>query len=77
MEKAHGNVIEQVKGVAYSMPYFLGLDPCLDRTQQDDKTTCKVISPKHGNELYYCVIYLAPGRIMNYLLLTIIQRYSR
>uniref|UniRef100_A0A8C0PHJ3 Phosphatidylserine decarboxylase proenzyme, mitochondrial n=1 Tax=Canis lupus familiaris TaxID=9615 RepID=A0A8C0PHJ3_CANLF len=57
--------VEQVKGVTYSLESFLG-----PRTSTDDlpfapATPCSSfrnqLVTREGNELYHCVIYLAPG----------------
>lgn len=40
------NLVEQVKGVNYSLKHFLGETPSVSQK---------------GNKLYYCVIYLSPG----------------
>ncbi|KAG8597067.1 hypothetical protein GDO81_002158 [Engystomops pustulosus] len=53
--------VEQVKGVTYSLESFLGPQnwtenlPITKTSFQDQLVT------KEGNELYHCVIYLAPG----------------
>ncbi|XP_055002756.1 phosphatidylserine decarboxylase proenzyme, mitochondrial isoform X2 [Sorex araneus] len=57
--------VEQVKGVTYSLESFLG-----PRTSSEDlpfppATSCdsfrSQLVTREGNELYHCVIYLAPG----------------
>jgi phosphatidylserine decarboxylase len=48
--RVQGDEIEQIKGVTYSLEALLGPD-----TKKD------AYLPKKGNDLYFCVIYLAPG----------------
>ncbi|EDO37001.1 predicted protein [Nematostella vectensis] len=49
--EVHGDVVEQVKGVTYSLEAFLG--PGFPR-YKDNK-------PDNGKKFFHCVIYLAPG----------------
>ncbi|XP_026999965.1 phosphatidylserine decarboxylase proenzyme, mitochondrial isoform X1 [Tachysurus fulvidraco] len=58
--------VEQVKGVTYSLETFLG--PCtwteslaINRDEDDDSNFQNLLVTKEGNELYHCVVYLAPG----------------
>ncbi|XP_069038155.1 phosphatidylserine decarboxylase proenzyme, mitochondrial isoform X2 [Lepisosteus oculatus] len=58
--------VEQVKGVTYSLETFLGphtwgdgLPP--NRNEEDSSSFQDVLVTKEGNQLYHCVIYLAPG----------------
>ncbi|XP_030439181.1 phosphatidylserine decarboxylase proenzyme, mitochondrial isoform X3 [Gopherus flavomarginatus] len=57
--------VEQVKGVTYSLESFLG--PCTSTEDMQFSQTSSRNSfqnqlvTKEGNELYHCVIYLAPG----------------
>ncbi|XP_053326240.1 phosphatidylserine decarboxylase proenzyme, mitochondrial isoform X3 [Spea bombifrons] len=53
--------VEQVKGVTYSLESFLGpqnwtVNMPVSKTSFQDK-----LVTQEGNELYHCVIYLAPG----------------
>uniref|UniRef100_K7GHD3 Phosphatidylserine decarboxylase proenzyme, mitochondrial n=1 Tax=Pelodiscus sinensis TaxID=13735 RepID=K7GHD3_PELSI len=57
--------VEQVKGVTYSLESFLG--PCtsiedmqFSQTSSSNSFQTQLVT-KEGNELYHCVIYLAPG----------------
>ena len=54
--------VEQVKGVKYSLPAFLGPQSWSKErgSKQDQEYHQKLIS-RPGNALYHCVIYLAPG----------------
>ncbi|KAM9440577.1 phosphatidylserine decarboxylase proenzyme, mitochondrial isoform 3-T4 [Clarias gariepinus] len=58
--------VEQVKGVTYSLETFLG--PCtwtrslpIDKDEDDIGDFQNGLVTKEGNELYHCVVYLAPG----------------
>ncbi|XP_055480105.1 phosphatidylserine decarboxylase proenzyme, mitochondrial isoform X3 [Psammomys obesus] len=57
--------VEQVKGVTYSLESFLGPRACtedlpfLPASSRDSFR--KQLVTREGNELYHCVIYLAPG----------------
>ncbi|XP_058238899.1 phosphatidylserine decarboxylase proenzyme, mitochondrial isoform X2 [Hemibagrus wyckioides] len=58
--------VEQVKGVTYSLETFLG--PCpwteslaINRNEDDHGNFQNLLVTKEGNELYHCVVYLAPG----------------
>ncbi|NXU52735.1 PISD decarboxylase, partial [Turnix velox] len=57
--------VEQVKGVTYSLESFLGPRVCpeelhFSRAPPGNSFQQQLVS-KEGNELYHCVIYLAPG----------------
>ncbi|XP_078523856.1 phosphatidylserine decarboxylase proenzyme, mitochondrial isoform X1 [Lissotriton helveticus] len=57
--------VEQVKGVTYSLESFLGPRTWTDnlpvtRTSPSTSFQDQLVT-KEGNELYHCVIYLAPG----------------
>ncbi|KAI8739338.1 phosphatidylserine decarboxylase proenzyme [Biomphalaria glabrata] len=60
-------ILEQVKGVTYSLRGFLGPQTWTASPQvQDvshisDEDYQKVLSLKPGNELYHVIVYLAPG----------------
>ena len=51
-------LIEQVKGVRYSLSAFLG-PGLLERNSTPDPVDSKL--PHKGSELYHVVIYLGPG----------------
>ncbi|XP_061458744.1 phosphatidylserine decarboxylase proenzyme, mitochondrial isoform X3 [Rhineura floridana] len=57
--------VEQVKGITYSLESFLG--PCAHKEHSKGKpASCcdsfqRQLVTKDSNELYHCVIYLAPG----------------
>ncbi|XP_028906783.1 phosphatidylserine decarboxylase proenzyme, mitochondrial isoform X2 [Ornithorhynchus anatinus] len=57
--------VEQVKGVTYSLESFLGPRTYVDDVSFSQATSCSSFQnqlvTKEGNELYHCVIYLAPG----------------
>ncbi|XP_055107596.1 phosphatidylserine decarboxylase proenzyme, mitochondrial isoform X4 [Symphalangus syndactylus] len=57
--------VEQVKGVTYSLESFLGLRTCTEDLPFPPATSCdsfkNQLVTREGNELYHCVIYLAPG----------------
>lgn len=60
----HDNHMEQVKGVSYSLPTFLGASTWW--TQQETTTLTdsayqKSLLTNEQNKLYHCIIYLAPG----------------
>nr|XP_044988338.1 phosphatidylserine decarboxylase proenzyme, mitochondrial isoform X2 [Jaculus jaculus] len=56
--------VEQVKGVTYSLESFLGPRTCTEDTPfppaSCDSFRNQLVT-REGNELYHCVIYLAPG----------------
>ncbi|XP_048775181.1 phosphatidylserine decarboxylase proenzyme, mitochondrial-like isoform X1 [Ostrea edulis] len=61
-------ILEQVKGVNYSIKHFLGpqtwmTDACESKltSNQTDEEYFKGLNLKPGNKLYHCVVYLAPG----------------
>ncbi|BFZ05427.1 hypothetical protein BsWGS_08466 [Bradybaena similaris] len=62
----HG-ILEQVKGVTYSLRGFLGQqipgspNHSHDVSQQTDEDYQSSLSLQPGNQLYHCIIYLAPG----------------
>ncbi|XP_026572812.1 phosphatidylserine decarboxylase proenzyme, mitochondrial isoform X2 [Pseudonaja textilis] len=57
--------VEQVKGITYSLQSFLGPHANHDNCQNDPTSCCesfqKQLVTKDSNELFHCVIYLAPG----------------
>uniref|UniRef100_A0A4W3H4X2 Phosphatidylserine decarboxylase proenzyme, mitochondrial n=1 Tax=Callorhinchus milii TaxID=7868 RepID=A0A4W3H4X2_CALMI len=56
--------VEQVKGVTYSLETFLGPQTwCenLEISNSKTETFQDQLVTKEGNDLYHCVIYLAPG----------------
>ncbi|XP_065140246.1 phosphatidylserine decarboxylase proenzyme, mitochondrial isoform X2 [Paramisgurnus dabryanus] len=58
--------VEQVKGVTYSLETFLGPRTCTEsllnnRNEEDPGTFQESLVTKEGNELFHCVVYLAPG----------------
>ncbi|XP_051530013.1 phosphatidylserine decarboxylase proenzyme, mitochondrial isoform X2 [Myxocyprinus asiaticus] len=58
--------VEQVKGVTYSLETFLGphtwTESLTDNRNEDDPGTFQdSLVTKEGNELFHCVVYLAPG----------------
>ncbi|XP_035930484.1 phosphatidylserine decarboxylase proenzyme, mitochondrial isoform X2 [Halichoerus grypus] len=57
--------VEQVKGVTYSLESFLGPRTSTDDLPFPPATPCgsfrNQLVTREGNELYHCVIYLAPG----------------
>ncbi|XP_035209198.1 phosphatidylserine decarboxylase proenzyme, mitochondrial-like isoform X2 [Stegodyphus dumicola] len=56
-------LIEQVKGITYSLKSFLGLQPSEsdEEVKVTDEQCHKALVSHHKNALYHCVIYLAPG----------------
>lgn len=61
-------ILEQVKGVNYSVQHFLGPQTWLrdssaptPTTNQTDEEYFKGLNLKPGNKLFHCVVYLAPG----------------
>ncbi|XP_025024989.1 phosphatidylserine decarboxylase proenzyme, mitochondrial isoform X1 [Python bivittatus] len=57
--------VEQVKGITYSLESFLG-PPANHENHQKNPTSCcdsfqRQLVTKDTNELFHCVIYLAPG----------------
>ncbi|XP_032771819.1 phosphatidylserine decarboxylase proenzyme, mitochondrial isoform X1 [Rattus rattus] len=57
--------VEQVKGVTYSLESFLGPRACTEDLPFPPAASCdsfrSQLVTREGNELYHCVIYLAPG----------------
>ncbi|KAF6278298.1 phosphatidylserine decarboxylase [Rhinolophus ferrumequinum] len=57
--------VEQVKGVTYSLESFLGPRTSVEDLPFPPATSCSSfrnqLVTREGNELYHCVIYLAPG----------------
>ncbi|XP_030624336.1 phosphatidylserine decarboxylase proenzyme, mitochondrial isoform X2 [Chanos chanos] len=58
--------VEQVKGVTYSLETFLGPHTWTDsvpinRNDEDKSSFQDMLVSKPGNELFHCVVYLAPG----------------
>nr|XP_058896141.1 phosphatidylserine decarboxylase proenzyme, mitochondrial isoform X6 [Kogia breviceps] len=57
--------VEQVKGVTYSLESFLGPRIPMEDLPFPPATSCgsfrSQLVTREGNELYHCVIYLAPG----------------
>ncbi|XP_070372529.1 phosphatidylserine decarboxylase proenzyme, mitochondrial isoform X2 [Equus asinus] len=57
--------VEQVKGVTYSLESFLGPRTSTEDLPFPPATSCSSfrsqLVTREGNELYHCVIYLAPG----------------
>ncbi|XP_056386521.1 phosphatidylserine decarboxylase proenzyme, mitochondrial isoform X3 [Hyla sarda] len=53
--------VEQVKGVTYSLESFLGPQTWTDNLSISKTSFQDQLVTKEGNELYHCVIYLAPG----------------
>ncbi|XP_037022680.2 phosphatidylserine decarboxylase proenzyme, mitochondrial isoform X1 [Artibeus jamaicensis] len=57
--------VEQVKGVTYSLESFLGPRASPEDLSFPPATSCSSfrnqLVTREGNELYHCVIYLAPG----------------
>ncbi|XP_049721308.1 phosphatidylserine decarboxylase proenzyme, mitochondrial isoform X2 [Elephas maximus indicus] len=57
--------VEQVKGVTYSLESFLGPRTSMEDLPSPPVTSCRSFKSqlvtREGNELYHCVIYLAPG----------------
>ncbi|XP_031526086.1 phosphatidylserine decarboxylase proenzyme, mitochondrial isoform X1 [Vicugna pacos] len=57
--------VEQVKGVTYSLESFLGPRTSAEDLPFPPATSCSSfrsqLVTREGNELYHCVIYLAPG----------------
>ncbi|XP_016309579.1 phosphatidylserine decarboxylase proenzyme, mitochondrial-like isoform X2 [Sinocyclocheilus anshuiensis] len=58
--------VEQVKGVTYSLETFLGPrnsteNLTANRNEDDPGTYQDALVTKEGNELFHCVVYLAPG----------------
>ena len=49
-----GDMVEQVKGMSYSMKTFLGPD-------QPSTSTLEELELNEDKRLYHCVIYLGPG----------------
>lgn len=48
------HMVEQVKGITYSMKTFLGPD-------QPPASTLKELQSSNDKRLYHCIVYLAPG----------------
>ncbi|KAG9487373.1 hypothetical protein GDO78_007303 [Eleutherodactylus coqui] len=53
--------VEQVKGVTYSLESFLGPQTWTENLPISKTSFQDQLVTKEGNELYHCVIYLAPG----------------
>ncbi|KAM3939530.1 phosphatidylserine decarboxylase proenzyme, mitochondrial isoform 2-T2 [Leptodactylus fuscus] len=53
--------VEQVKGVTYSLESFLGPQTWTENLPISKNSFQDQLVTKEGNELYHCVIYLAPG----------------
>ncbi|KAG7476478.1 hypothetical protein MATL_G00083280 [Megalops atlanticus] len=58
--------VEQVKGVTYSLETFLGPQTWaeslgLTKNEEDSTSFQDLLVTKEGNELFHCVVYLAPG----------------
>ncbi|XP_044131410.1 phosphatidylserine decarboxylase proenzyme, mitochondrial isoform X3 [Bufo gargarizans] len=53
--------VEQVKGVTYSLESFLGPQTWTENLPISKTSFQDQLVTKDGNELYHCVIYLAPG----------------
>ncbi|XP_010876323.1 phosphatidylserine decarboxylase proenzyme, mitochondrial isoform X2 [Esox lucius] len=61
--------VEQVKGVTYSLETFLGphtwaeaINNTVKPSNKDDPSSFQdLLVTKEGNELFHCVVYLAPG----------------
>ncbi|KAM4707684.1 phosphatidylserine decarboxylase proenzyme, mitochondrial isoform 2-T2 [Discoglossus pictus] len=53
--------VEQVKGVTYSLESFLGPQTWTENLPVSKTSFQDQLVTKEGNELYHCVIYLAPG----------------
>ncbi|XP_061119278.1 phosphatidylserine decarboxylase proenzyme, mitochondrial isoform X1 [Conger conger] len=58
--------VEQVKGVTYSLETFLGPHTWaeslgLNKNEDDPTSFQDLLVTKEGNELFHCVVYLAPG----------------
>ncbi|XP_070573095.1 phosphatidylserine decarboxylase proenzyme, mitochondrial-like isoform X2 [Ptychodera flava] len=68
VERSH---VEQVKGVSYSLKVFLGPNTWTDNqysgpgysadVEVSDEEYHKSVAVQPGNELYHCIVYLAPG----------------
>ncbi|XP_052799887.1 phosphatidylserine decarboxylase proenzyme, mitochondrial-like isoform X2 [Mya arenaria] len=63
--KVQNGVVEQVKGVNYSIKGFLGPMPSeneeISTKPQSDTDYHDRLGIKPGHDLYHCIIYLAPG----------------
>jgi phosphatidylserine decarboxylase len=64
--KADKGYLEQVKGVNYSLKGFLGSQNWNvlndnNKHQEDDLSYQNTLKCNSDNELYHCIIYLAPG----------------
>ncbi|CAH2295376.1 phosphatidylserine decarboxylase proenzyme, mitochondrial isoform X2 [Pelobates cultripes] len=53
--------VEQVKGVTYSLESFLGPQTWTENLSISKSSFQDQLVTQEGNELYHCVIYLAPG----------------
>ncbi|MEE6504230.1 hypothetical protein FKM82_005108 [Ascaphus truei] len=53
--------VEQVKGVTYSLESFLGPQTGAENVSVSKTSFQEQLVTQEGNELYHCVIYLAPG----------------
>lgn len=52
--EVQNDLVEQVKGITYSMKTFLG-------PNQPSASTYKELESNDNKKLYHCVIYLGPG----------------
>ena len=52
--EVENDMVEQVKGITYSMKTFLG-------PNQPSTSTLKQLESNDNKSLYHCVIYLGPG----------------
>lgn len=52
--EVENDMVEQVKGITYSMKTFLGPD-------QPSSSSQKELASNDNKSLYHCVIYLGPG----------------
>ncbi|KAK2720524.1 phosphatidylserine decarboxylase proenzyme, mitochondrial-like isoform X2 [Artemia franciscana] len=62
--KVENGYLEQVKGVKYSLSQFLGPQSWSNSSEDSSKSLAdyqKSLLKNPNNELYHCVIYLAPG----------------
>ncbi|XP_054166987.1 phosphatidylserine decarboxylase proenzyme, mitochondrial-like [Oppia nitens] len=66
--KATDDTVEEVKGVTYSLPQFLGPQNWshkhktnINNNNKDYRKSLLINNKNQDSELYHCVIYLAPG----------------